>query len=100
MLQTQRQLSRAQPAIDQKLAMISRDQCAVSRAPAPEHRQAEHGFQDSRVTSICANGNSENDERRRNIENTFAEMNLKPPRRLLLRLFCKGVFGGGLFLAC
>jgi hypothetical protein len=36
-------LSRAQAAIDQKLAMIGRDQRAVSRAPAPEHRQAEHG---------------------------------------------------------
>ena len=43
MLETQRQLSRAQPAIDQKLAMIGCDQCAVSRAPAAEHRQAEHG---------------------------------------------------------
>jgi hypothetical protein len=43
MLETQRQLSRAEAAIDQKLAMIGRDQRTVSRAPAPEHRQAEHG---------------------------------------------------------
>ena len=57
MLQTQRQLSRAQAAIDQKLAMIGRDQRAVSRASAAEHRQAEHGSQDSRVTSTYANRN-------------------------------------------
>jgi hypothetical protein len=61
MLQTQRQLSCAQTAIDQKLAMIGRDQRTVSRAPAPEHRQAEHGFQGNRVISICANGKDESD---------------------------------------
>ncbi len=43
--------------------MIGCDQGAVSRAPAPEHGQAKHGSQDSRVISICANGNSEKDER-------------------------------------
>ena len=43
LLQTQDQLPRAQPAIDKNLAMISCDQRAVSRAPAAEHRQAEHG---------------------------------------------------------
>jgi len=59
MLQTQRQLSRAQAAIDQKLAMISRDQRAISRAPAAEHCEAEHGSEDSRVISICANGNGQ-----------------------------------------
>jgi hypothetical protein len=36
-------LPRAQSAIDKKLAMIGCDQCAVSRAAASEHRQAEHG---------------------------------------------------------
>src|SRR5262249_55799070 len=56
LLETQRQLPRAQPAVDKNLAMIRRDQRAVPRAPAPEHGQAEHGSQDSRVISICANG--------------------------------------------
>jgi hypothetical protein len=37
--------------------MVSRDQRAVPGAPAPEHGQAEHGFQDSRVISFYANGN-------------------------------------------
>ena len=41
--QAQHQLSRAQPAIDQDLAMLGRDQRAVPRAPAAEHGQAEHG---------------------------------------------------------
>jgi hypothetical protein len=36
-------LPRAQPAIDKDLAMISRDQRAVPRAPAAEHGQPEHG---------------------------------------------------------
>ena len=43
MFQAQHQLSRAQPTIDKNFAMISRDKRAVSRAPAAEHRQAEHG---------------------------------------------------------
>ena len=43
MLQTQHQLPRAQSAINKDLAMIGCDQRAVSRAPAAEHRQAEHG---------------------------------------------------------
>jgi hypothetical protein len=41
--QTQDQLPRAQSAIDKKLATIGCDQCAVSRAAAAEHGQAEHG---------------------------------------------------------
>jgi len=61
MIETQRQLSRAQPAIDKKLAVIGGDQRAVSRAPAAEHRQTEHGSQDIRVISLCANGNHQND---------------------------------------
>ncbi len=55
--QTQYQLPRAQPAIDKNLAMIRRDQRAVSRAPAAKHGQAEHGTYVSRVASACANGN-------------------------------------------
>ena len=43
LLEAQNQLSCAQPAIDQNLAMISGDYSAVSRATAAEHRQAEHG---------------------------------------------------------
>jgi hypothetical protein len=41
--QAQHQLPRTQPAIDKNLAMISCNQRAVSRAPAAEHGQAEHG---------------------------------------------------------
>ena len=41
--QTQHQLPRAQAAIDKNLAMIGCNQCAVSRAAAAEHGQAEHG---------------------------------------------------------
>ena len=55
LLQAQHQLPRAQPAIYQNLAMISRDQRAVPRAPAAEHGQAEHGSQDSRVIAVHAN---------------------------------------------
>ncbi len=43
LFQAQHQLARAQPAIDENLAMIGCDQRAVPRAPAAEHRQAEHG---------------------------------------------------------
>ena len=42
LLQPQHDLSRAQSAIDQKLAMIGRDQRAVARTPAPQHRETEH----------------------------------------------------------
>src|SRR6266545_1369377 len=41
--QTQYQLPRAQSAIDKNLAMTGCEQCAVSRAAAAEHGQAEHG---------------------------------------------------------
>jgi hypothetical protein len=68
LLQTQHDLSRAQTAINENLAMLGGDQRAVPGAPAAEHGQAEHGFQDSRVISFCANGNSVNDKRyRKNI---------------------------------
>ena len=40
--EAQDELSRAQSAVDQQPAMIGRDECAVSRAPASEHRQTEH----------------------------------------------------------
>ena len=43
LLETQHQLPRAQPAIDENFAMIGCDQGAVSRAPAAEHGQAKHG---------------------------------------------------------
>jgi hypothetical protein len=65
LLQTQHDLARAQTAINENLAMLGGDQRAVPGAPAAEHGQAEHGFQDSRLISICANGNSENDKRYR-----------------------------------
>jgi hypothetical protein len=57
----QHQLSRAQSAINENIAMLGGDQRTVPGAPAAEHGQAEHGSQDSRVISFCANGNSEND---------------------------------------
>jgi hypothetical protein len=44
LLQTQYQLPRAQSTIDKYLAVICRDERAVSRAPAAEHGQAEHGI--------------------------------------------------------
>ena len=40
--EAQDKLARAQSAVDQQPAMIGRDERAVSRAPAPEHRQTEH----------------------------------------------------------
>ena len=40
--EAQDELARAQAAVDQQPAMIGRDERAVSRAPAPEHRQTEH----------------------------------------------------------
>ena len=43
LLQTEHQLPRAQSAIDENLAVIRRDERTVSRAPAAEHGQAEHG---------------------------------------------------------
>jgi len=62
LLQTQNQLPRAQPAIDKNFAVIGCDERTVSRAPAAEHGQAEHGSQDRPVALSCANGNNENDE--------------------------------------
>src|SRR5438105_2020385 len=59
MFQAQHQLSRAQPTIDKNFAMISRDERAVSRAPAAEHRQAEHGSDGSPISFSCANGNND-----------------------------------------
>ena len=62
LLQAQNDLPRAQTAINENIAMLGGDQRAVPRAPAAEHDQAEHGFQDSRVISFCANRNGYNDE--------------------------------------
>jgi hypothetical protein len=62
LLKAQHDLSRAQTAINENLAMLGGDQRAVPGAPAAENGQAEHGFQDSRVISFCANGNSENNK--------------------------------------
>ena len=55
LLQTQHDLPRAQTAINENFAMLGSDQRTVPGAPAAEHDQAEHGSQDSRVTSFCAN---------------------------------------------
>jgi hypothetical protein len=59
LLQTQHDLPRAQTAINENFAVIGRNQRAIPRAPAAEHCQAEHGSQDIRVISICANGNGQ-----------------------------------------
>ena len=64
LLQTQHDLPRAETSINENLAVIGGDQGTVSRAPAAEHRQAEHGSQDSREISFCANGNEQNDKAR------------------------------------
>jgi hypothetical protein len=58
LLQAQHDLPRAQTAINENFAMLGSHQCAVPRAPAAEHGQAEHGSQDSRVISAYANGNT------------------------------------------
>jgi hypothetical protein len=58
LLQAQHDLPRAQTAINENIAMLGGNQRAVPRAPAAEHDQAEHGSQDSRVISFCANGNA------------------------------------------
>jgi hypothetical protein len=42
-------LPRAETAINEDLAMIGGDERAVSRAPAAEHGQAEHGSKGIRV---------------------------------------------------
>jgi len=62
LLQTQNDLPRAETSINENLAVIGGDQGTVSRAPAAEHRQAEHGSQDSREISFYANGNSKGDD--------------------------------------
>jgi Flp pilus assembly protein TadD len=62
LLQAQNHLPRAETAINENLAMIGGDQGTVSRAPAAEHGQAEHGSQDIRAISFCANGNIENED--------------------------------------
>jgi hypothetical protein len=48
-------LPRAQPAIHENPAVTSCNERTVPRAPAAEHGQAEHGSQDSRAISACAN---------------------------------------------
>ena len=40
--EAEKNLARAQAAVDEEPAMIGRDERAISRAPAPEHRQTEH----------------------------------------------------------
>ena len=40
--EAEKDLARAQPAVDEKPAMIGRDERAISRAPAPQHRQTKH----------------------------------------------------------
>ena len=57
LLQPQHHLARAETPVNEKFAVIRCDQRAVPRAPAAEHGQAEHGSQDSRVISACANRN-------------------------------------------
>src|SRR5262249_56148495 len=57
LLQPQHDLARAETPVNEKLAVIRCNQRAVPRAPAAEHGQAEHGSQDSRVISACANRN-------------------------------------------
>ena len=67
LLQTQNDLPRAETSINENLAVIGGDQGTVSRAPAAEHGQAEHGSQDSREISFYANGNSNGNDNRKYI---------------------------------
>jgi hypothetical protein len=62
LLQAQYDLPRAKTAINKNPAMICGDKRAVSRAPAAEHGQAEHGSKGIRVISICANRNGKNED--------------------------------------
>jgi hypothetical protein len=50
--EAQDELSRAQSAVDQQPAMIGGDERAVSRAPAPEHRQTKHSRLVTDVLSV------------------------------------------------
>ena len=59
LLQAQHDLPRAETAINEDLTMVGGNQRTVSRAPAAKHGQAEHGSQDTRVISFCANGNGQ-----------------------------------------
>jgi hypothetical protein len=59
LLQTQNDLPCTQTAINENLAMISGNQRTVSRAPAAEHGQAEHGSKVIRAISFCANENGQ-----------------------------------------
>jgi hypothetical protein len=59
LFQTQNDLPRAETAINENLAMISGNQRTVSRAPAAEHSQAEHGSKGIRAISFCANENGQ-----------------------------------------
>jgi len=43
LLDSERDLARAQPTIDQNFAMISGDERAITGTAAAEHRQTEHG---------------------------------------------------------
>ena len=55
LFQAQYHLPRTQATIDENPGVTGCDKGAVSRAPAAEHGQAEHGSQDSRVVSAYAN---------------------------------------------
>jgi hypothetical protein len=55
LLQSQHHLARAETAINEKFAVIGCNQRTVSRAPAAEHGQAEHGSEDSGLISDYAN---------------------------------------------
>ena len=59
LVQTQHDLPRAQTAINENLAVRGGNQGTVSRAPATEHGQAEHGSKGIRAISFCANGNGQ-----------------------------------------
>ena len=59
LLETQNDLPRAQTAINENLAVRGGNQGTVSRAPATEHGQAEHGSKGIRAISFCANGNGQ-----------------------------------------
>ena len=59
LLEAQNDLPRAETAINENLAMIRGNQRTVSRAPAAEHSQAEHGSKGIRAISFCANENGQ-----------------------------------------
>ena len=95
--QAQDELARAQTSVDQEPAMIGRDQGAVSRAPAAEHRQSEHvrlvADADAILKQNCLPAAGKN-------HGALFDLALGPARlhRLRMKLFCLSILLGAIAL--